>query len=403
MKYLFGLVLISILFFNFSRQNTINKELKNESKEVKINNYLNPEGINQTKAKAKIEKNNFLQLSVIKPKKARRKTKHKKAERKTKPKIAERKTKPKKSGRKTRIVEKLKLGKYIVVSLSNGDLSKNVKKLMAYVTYSKCKRKTGFLNYLQNRPTIKNNEITIYPIYVTLNQYTLSLFYSYESTTLFKIVKLNSILRVALQYDKTYCFDIIINEVEEKRLKTGPLSLCANNINEMKEWIRAILEFKECKIIKNRRHSSIPHQGKTLIDFNKINTLIKKNDKRTTSVNQITYNGNESIIQNNPEKEKQRKIISQQIDKIIHTLHMTKIYKNQLRRRLVSQFRRTRGKTKGVYHTQKLLRSMLLKKTVAEKKQYAKMIKKLNAKRTTSIMKNITDKIVKMSVMNMLI
>jgi hypothetical protein len=327
--------------------------------------------MNKTNDKAKIDKNKFLKSSVSMSKNGRR---------------------------ETYILKKVKLGKYTVIILNNSDLSTNVKKLKNYMTYSKCNKKTGFLNYIQKRPSEENKEITVYPIYVTLNKYTLSLFYSFDSLKLFKIIKLDSILRVALQYDKTYCFDIIINEIEDKRLKTGILSLCAKNINEMKNWIRAILEFKECKIMKSKRKSSIPHQGRTLIDFNKINTLIKKS-KRTTSVSQISYNGNDKVSIRNPMKEEEKRIISKEINKIIHTIHMTKIYKNQLRRKMVSQLRRTRGKTKGAYRTQKLLHSILLKKNYSEKKQYANMIKKLNTKRTTTLLRSISRRITEISVM----
>jgi hypothetical protein len=371
MKYLFVLVILSILMFNLSNQNTTSNEKKNESKEAKIKNKLNSKGMKQTNDKAKIDKNKFLKSSVSMSKNGRR---------------------------ETYILKKVKLGKYTVIILNNSDLSTNVKKLKNYMTYSKCNKKTGFLNYIQKRPSEENKEITVYPIYVTLNKYTLSLFYSFDSLKLFKIIKLDSILRVALQYDKTYCFDIIINEIEDKRLKTGILSLCAKNINEMKNWIRAILEFKECKIMKSKRKSSIPHQGRTLIDFNKINTLIKKS-KRTTSVSQISYNGNDKVSIRNPMKEEEKRIISKEINKIIHTIHMTKIYKNQLRRKMVSQLRRTRGKTKGAYRTQKLLHSILLKKNYSEKKQYANMIKKLNTKRTTTLLRSISRRITEISVM----
>lgn len=380
MKYLKGIVIISILYFSFSTQNTRNSQIdqKVKSDDQMSKNSTHLKEIAKNSDNINTNENTFLQLTQ---------------------------TKSKKGNRKTRVLKKVKMGKYTLIILSNSDLSGKKKNLKKYVSYSKCNKKTGFLTYVQNRPNTSRKgkgkgEITVYPIYISLNQNTFSLFYSYDPSTLFKIVKLDSIQRVAIQYEKTFCFDIIINEIINKKLRTGPLSLCANSLNQMKNWIRAILEFKECKIKKVTSQSRVPHQGRTLIDFNNINKLIKKNVKKTTSVSQIAYDSNDTVHKESLNKIKEREIIAKQIKKIIHTIHMTKIAKNQLRRKMVSQLRKTRGKFKGAFRTENFLHSILLKRTYAEKEQYSNMISLLTTKRTSKMLKSISEKINKLSVIN---
>jgi len=100
------------------------------------------------------------------------------------------------------------------------------------------KKKTGFLNFIQDRPEGSSMTIKALPIFVSLNKYTLSLFRSFKPSSLFKVINLDSIQRVDIQYKGTFCFDIIINEIHKGRLTTGPLSLCAKNVYKMKRMVK---------------------------------------------------------------------------------------------------------------------------------------------------------------------
>ena len=76
----------------------------------------------------------------------------------------------------------------------------------------------------------------------------MSLFKSFNPSSLFQVVNLDVIQRVSLEYKNTFCFDIIINKIHRNQFTSGPLSLCAKSLIDMRDWINAILEFKECNI-----------------------------------------------------------------------------------------------------------------------------------------------------------
>ena len=156
---------------------------------------------------------------------------------------------------------------YKIKEIENYDLIHDPKKLAQYVAYDKCKKKTGYLGYIQDRPIEGNRKITIFPVFISLNKHTLSVFRSFETASLFQVINLDLIQRVTLEYKNTFCFDIIINRIHKNQFSSGPLSLCAKSLNEMRDWINGILEFKECKI----KIENDDHNGKILVDFNKMN------------------------------------------------------------------------------------------------------------------------------------
>ena len=391
MKYLNGFVLITIICFSLI-QSANNLTAENSHKETE--DYENNVPAMSNDSELSDLEGSFIQKTSKKSKGSNTNKKAKNSKNSKNSKKSKKANKAK--SKKAKVIKTQKLGKYVIKTIENPALKHKPKKLKKYVSYSHCNKKSGYLKFIQKRPSNSKREITVVPIFVSLNKFTFSLFRSFKSSSLFRLINLDSIQRVALQYDNTNCFDIIINDIKTKKLHSGPLSLCAPNMNEMKEWIRAILEFKECKI-KGESSSSVPHQGRTLVDFNKINNLIKQTNV-ASSVGQLVYDGTDTYVKDTPFKREQRKQISQTISKIMETIHMTKMAKNQLRRHFVGKFKNARGMTSGAHREQEMFQNIIQKRQFAEKEKFATLLKSENSNRTMKLLKTVQSKITKMSV-----
>jgi len=128
------------------------------------------------------------------------------------------------------------------------NLNLDMKAKATFAKYTKCKEKSGLLYLLKNEDIADKNDpskhskgITLRPILIVLNEFSFSVQDNQIPQSLIQAIILEKILRVTQTYKGTTCFDI----VEDKK-ELNPIHLCAENKDEMDEWIVGILEFKEC-------------------------------------------------------------------------------------------------------------------------------------------------------------
>jgi hypothetical protein len=302
--------------------------------------------------------------------------------------------KPKK-GKKSKKGKRSKKKGYKIIELENYDLIDDPRKLAKYVTYSKCVRKSGYLTYIQKRPTKKNREITVVPIFVSLNKHTLSLFKSFKPTSLFQVVNLDLIQRVTLGYKNTLCFDIIINNYHKKQFTSGPLTLCAKDIKEMKNWINAILEFKECKIkVKNNDHN-----GKILVDFNKMNKLIKRKGAfNMFDLASIQYDANDKAFKMTKAQMAQKIMMKRKMLKILEMIKESKIAKNQMKRKYRGKMKSARGLQMKIFTNEEVMKNLQVKKNIVAAENEFALKKKLHKKKELMILERIQKKILRLKV-----
>jgi hypothetical protein len=269
------------------------------------------------------------------------------------------------------------------------------RKLAKYVKYSKCVKKSGYLNYIQKRPTKKNREITVVPIFVSLNKHTLSLFKSFKPTSLFQVVNLDLIQRVTLGYQNTLCFDIIINNYHKKQYTSGPLTLCAKNIKDMKSWINAILEFKECKIkVKNDDHN-----GKILVDFNKMNKLIKRNGPFDMfDLAALEYDANDKAFKLTKSQLAQKIMMKKRMLKILEMIKQSNIAKNQMKRKYRGKMKSARGLQMKIFTNEEVMKNLQVKKNIVAAENEFALKKQLHKKKEMMILKKIQLKIMRLKV-----
>ena len=223
--------------------------------------------------------------------------------------------------------------------IESSKLPLSVRKDKKYIHYLKCSKKTGFLNYYQG---MDDKIATVIPIYLTLSREVLRLFQSVSESSLISSIHLNSIQRIDQSLKNTFCFDIIINEIVQlKTLETRKVILCANNLKIMNEWIKSILEFKECVI----HEDSHEEKGKVLIDFSKTNRILTTNlSAKQMELENLYYDGTDTAYKNHIIKSKEE-IVDKDMGEIQEIIKLGRIAKLQLKRRLRGRLANSRKMT----------------------------------------------------------
>jgi hypothetical protein len=253
-------------------------------------------------------------------------------------------------------------------------------------------KKTGFLNYFQE---IDGSIVSTVPVYLTLSKQSLRVYNSVDASSMITHIKLDSIQRIDQTLLKTFCFDIIVNEVVKlKVLEISKIILCAYNDKEMHNWIKAILEFKECSIKKLKTD----HNGKVLIDFSQINSVLNtKENVKEMDMENLYYDGTDTPFKRNVILSRD-KAVNKDMTEIQEIMNLGKIAKLQLKRRLRGRLARTRMSAGAILRKEGLIKSLVEQRMEAVKKQENFLLKKENQNRKKRLLSNLKEKIKKLKV-----
>ncbi len=298
--------------------------------------------------------------------------------------------KKKKKENNTRLFVKNKIPPPKYVILKNPHIPKNIKKLKEGETNNKCHEKTGYIYLANNIFSPKNLplQIKVVPIFVILTRSTISLMMGPEEKSMFNEIKLENIQKITQRYSNSFCFDIVENNVIEKTLAKGPISLCAKNKKNMEDWIIALQEFKECNI---NVVSMDNMQNKVLVDFEKVNELLKprSNIKNTNEFDPLYYDGGSS---NNRPKEDESEI-SKVLKNIVTTIEGANINERKISRTMSSKILKAEKFAFDVKRKTDLLDNMIQKRQMREKDKEAKLIQYENKARELRLLKAVLGRI----------
>jgi hypothetical protein len=276
--------------------------------------------------------------------------------------------------------------------LKNPHLPISLKKLKDGETYSKCHEKTGYI-YLANNVFSSNNlplQIKVVPIFAILTRRTISFMMGPQEKSMFNQIKLENIQKITQRYTNSFCFDIVENNVIENSLAKGPISLCAKNTHHMQNWITAIQEFKECSI---NIVSMDNMQNKVLIDFEKVNELLKprSNLQKQKEYNPLYYDGDGNG--EHPYIKKDETEISKVLKTIVNTIEGANINERQISRTMYSKIQRAEKFAFDVKRKTDLLDSMIQKRQMREKDKEAKLIQYESKARELRLLKAVLGRI----------
>lgn len=231
---------------------------------------------------------------------------------------------------------------YKVIYISNNKISKKLKK--AYSKETPCEFKKGLLYIIDQ--AIKNKKIRAREIFINLNSYDMNLYQDINENLSVKTIILNEILKITQTYSNTFCFDLVlINKPSDLT------TFCTKTEKSMNEWIHAILAFKHCNdnVIRMRKNY------KTILKFES-NKLAKN---KNYDLKSLFYDGKDTAFKKNSFTISKDKIIKKHLSNIAHTMEMSSIAHNQLRRRFAGKIKEAKKFANKIVQKQEMIKKML--------------------------------------------
>ncbi len=277
-----------------------------------------------------------------------------------------------------------------VVELANPKISSEDPQ---FITHQKCKVKSGFLKIVRN-PSVLPLELQLYKIYVSVNLNSVNLYLdSSGARTLFNSIKLNRIIRLAQQklLTKNNCFDFIVNDVQHKKqsLDKGLVTLCAKDQSEMRSWINAIGEFKECLIDRNNDVKD----NKILVDYNKVNELLKLKFSKSQAETSLYYDNTNKAIRKSPAKVQKEKDVGKAMGTILDTIKRGSMRQNQMQRELNNKLAEAKKYTQEMLERQEIIKRILRKRKDQEKDKEKSLLKQEGKNKQMQLLKAVQKKI----------
>jgi hypothetical protein len=281
--------------------------------------------------------------------------------------------------------------------------------------YLKCSLKKGIITFVKMKPSNKDNTILGTPIYMELNDRALNLYMSFDKVSLFNRVKLENISKIVQprEFKTTYCFDIIQTFIKEdqkfatrkKNLLKSPLSLCASSRSDMRSWIDAVEEFKQCKV------NSIESEGQVLADFNKVNFLInslQNTEKKELPLNSplddvdrnqrsLMYDNVSSSFRASPKLESEH-IVSKELDSIEKIIKSSNIEENKIKRVLLNKLQNAQNFELQVKNKQNLIQEIIQKQIIDQRAKETHLISMQHKAKEYELLKAVREKIKQMKV-----
>lgn len=265
---------------------------------------------------------------------------------------------------------------------------------------SYCKYKNGFLHLVKNSSKLGAIPLTIrtIPVYVTLTMTELKLQMGLPLKTLFNTVKVGNILKVTKKFKNAFCFEIIEDEVIEKSLAKSPITLCAGNFNIMMDWVKALQEFKDCMYNIDSRNTG----SRTLVDFHRINKLIKvvkpSTTKKPKAFNPLYYEQGASVSRINRGTSKDEYVMKRQLEKIVGLLEKGQINKQTVNRKMKTQLKNAEKIEYDIRKKQDMINKIIRQREMKEKEKEEKIKTQVQKKREVQLLKAVKSRILQYKV-----
>ena len=286
---------------------------------------------------------------------------------------------PKKAKSSKKIEGRPKEINYKILKEKNPLLS-NKKKLK--FSYKKCSVKTGRINFITKRPTAPKYTITVLPVFIMITTDKLILTKDEKRSNFIRSIPLVEVQRIDQHYVKTFCFDIILNEIVGRKLTAGQLSLCANNEADMNMWVNEILDFKKCSL---KGMNEVDHNGKIVLDLEKINSFTRNN--KNLALSKLFYNGKDKAIK--PIKNLKTSQIKSTLTKILSESQKGEIASHQLKRQYSGRLMKARSFEHNIEGRAFNMKRMLANRMFREKEQEASQYSRRTAKKEVRILRNV--------------
>ena len=208
--------------------------------------------------------------------------------------------------------------------------------------------------------------------------------------TLFSTVKTKNILKVTKKFKNANCFEVVEDEVSEKSLTQSPIVLCAATNKNMMGWVKALEEFKTC--MYNNKYDG----SRTLMDFNRINTLIKT-PKAPTAAKKKAFNPlyyqNGATVKKSKKVAKVEYVMKRQLAKIVGLMERGQMNKQRLTRKMNTKLKSAKKIEYDIRSKQNMINKILDKRQHKEKEMVTKIRAKVHKKREMQLLKAVKSRI----------
>ena len=263
---------------------------------------------------------------------------------------------------------------------------KDKKQRKAHKILKKCEIKSGIIYYVSKKPSPGKFKITTIPAFAKLSINDLKFFKSFKEESLFDSVNIELIQYITSNHPGSPCFDLIINHVKDNKLHLGPLTLCGKNEKHKNDWIDAISKFKHCKL-------DAQSDGKTLVEFNKVNELNKK-----SALTKLYYDQNNRAITTTTYGKDINSSYMKTLSDITNSIRTAKSQQNKIRRIMSGRLRRQRITTSQIIKKERTIRHNIDRHIRHAGTKEEKMIKLVNKEKELRVLSNLKNEILKIKV-----
>lgn len=250
-----------------------------------------------------------------------------------------------------------------------------------------CKFKRGFLYLVKNPNKLGPLPLTIHtiPIFVNLSMQSLNLFMGVNENSLFTSVNLENILKISKKFKNANCFEVFKDQIIEKTFAKIPLVLCASNSKSLAQWVRAIQQHKDC--IYNNSASKIK-ETETLIDFNRVNKLLKRPIKKDKKL----------YYQPAPPLRRPISPMKNELSKIVGLLAEGQISQQQEKKKIEAKVKKASLIQADIKKKKMMIDTILDVRENKEKARDVKIKEKLGKKREIQLLRAVRSRIIEYKV-----
>jgi len=263
-----------------------------------------------------------------------------------------------------------------------------------FETHKKCNKRTGLVYLLKNSEKLPH-ELDLLPVYGNLNLDKFKFSLNEQEKSVFFSINLIDILRISQKeiLKNQNCFNILLNHVDSQTLLKGPITLCFKSNYTMDSWMKTILEFKQCLY----DISNGPKENKVLVDFGKVNKLLKdKNDAANVNGKDLYYdNTNKAIVKNDATSQKENQI-KNIMHKIVQTITTGNIQTNLIKRKMANRLKRTKKAAEELQKKEELVRDIVNKRLEKEQEKKNEMVNVEHKNKEIQLLKAVKDRIVEL-------
>lgn len=284
-----------------------------------------------------------------------------------------------------------------------------------------------------------DKEIQLVKIYVTMDLISIKLFQSRTASSLFHEIPILSLIKLGQRFQKTTCFDLVASSepttadvVRNKFFVRGGLTLCTTDVAEEKNWVGAIMNFKQCKSKKKGEDTSL------LADFYSINGVLKKYYKppipppkapieiiksaifysnkdnsykefgeeptyeTSTKKVTMTIKSKGKIIDNpKPPKPSIAKKVVQAVKKIQLNIEQKTKQKDQIKKELTKKLADVKSTAKALVKKKEIIQELLQTRKAVEKEKKKKILQEEHTEREVKLLDQTNKKINKVKLLEM--